>query len=100
MGVSVGRVVTSLARIAGELSLKYESHFSRKKYFGDSLEQRIQRIDELYESEFGMIATSKKLFSTIREHVKLRSLAAHNPVYYHNTSLKFQIENGRARVSL
>ncbi len=94
---SVGRIVTSLARIEGELLLKYERHFSRKKYFSDSLEQRIQRIEDLYENECGMITTSKELFGNIREHVKLRNLVAHNPVYYDSKSSKFKIENGQSK---
>ena len=94
---AVGKIVTSLARLEGELLLKYESHFSRKKYFDDSLEQRIQRIENLYEEECGMIASSKNLFSNIREHVKLRNLVAHNPVYYDSVSSKFQITNGQSK---
>ncbi len=94
---AVGRIVTSLARLEGELLLKYEAHFSRKKYFSDSLEKRIQRIEDLYEKECGMITSSKNLFSNMREHIKLRNLVAHNPVYYDSVSSRFQITNGQSK---
>ncbi|MEZ8827031.1 hypothetical protein AB6E04_22035 [Vibrio amylolyticus] len=94
---AVGRIVTSLARVEGELLLKYESSFSRQMYFKDTLEERIKRLENLYIDERGHDAKSEELFKSLREHIKLRNLVAHNPIYYCSDNESFTVTNGQSK---
>jgi hypothetical protein len=94
---AVGKIVTSLARVEGDLLLKYEASFSRQMYFKDSLEERIKRLEKLYIDERGQDTKSEHLFKSLREHVKLRNLVAHNPIYYCSDNEAFRITNGQSR---
>jgi len=93
----VGKIVTSLARVEGDLLLKYEASFSRQMYFKDSLEERIKRLENLYIDECGDDSKSQQLFKSLREHVKLRNLVAHNPIYYCSDNEAFRITNGQSK---
>lgn len=83
---AVGKIVTSIARVEGELLLKYEEFFSRSMYFrkDTTLAQRTNRIENLYCEICGKTIISEKLFLAFREQVELRNLVAHNPVYYNS----------------
>jgi len=95
---AVGKIVTSVSRVEGELLLKYEKHLSRSKYFKDDiLDTRLKRIENLYNEMCGQTSISKKLFNTFREQIELRNLVAHNPVYYDNESGDFRITNGQSK---
>jgi hypothetical protein len=96
---AVGKVVTSVVRVEGELLLKYEEHLSRKMYFKEdvTVAKRLNRVESLYNEICGQTSQSDKLFSAFREQVKLRNLVAHNPVYYDNKSGGFRITNSQSR---
>ncbi|WP_394151355.1 hypothetical protein [Vibrio maritimus] len=96
---SVGKIVSSVARLEGELLLKYETHksLSRTRYFktDDTLGQRFEVVKELYTLECGTSPQSEKLFNEFKELVALRNLVAHNPVYYEGDG--FRITNGQSK---
>ncbi|OQU49821.1 hypothetical protein [Vibrio parahaemolyticus] len=96
---SVGKIVSSVARLEGELLLKYETHksLSRTSYFktDDTLGKRFKVVKELYTSECGTYPQSEKLFNQFKDLVALRNLVAHNPVYYEGDG--FRITNGQSK---
>lgn len=91
---AVGKIVTSIARVEGELLLIYEMHFSRTMFKKDKLAERVDRIERLYNENCGKTRRSKELFKAFRVVVKLRNLVAHNPVYYDSEHDGFKITNG------
>ncbi|RZQ31233.1 hypothetical protein D8T38_21705 [Vibrio vulnificus] len=98
---AVGKIVCSVARLEGELLLKYETHkaLSRRMYFKDDkyLENRFERVKALYNLECGASNESDELFTQFKELVTLRNLVAHNPVYYESAQLGFRITNGQSK---
>jgi hypothetical protein len=90
---AVGKIVMSLSRVEGELLMKYESHFSKTKYFKDSFKGRLNKIKELYNAECGKSIASDLLFVQVSQATDYRNLVAHNPVYADITGemLKFKI---------
>jgi len=95
---AVGKIVTAVSRVESELLLKYEMHLSRTKYFKDeSLANRLNRIENLYNEMCGQTSISANLFKTFREQVELRNLVAHNPVYYDHETGGFRITNGQSK---
>lgn len=66
---AVGKIVTSIARVEGELLLKYEEYFSRSKYFrkDKELNIRLERIEALHNELCGKTQHSEKLFFEIKE---------------------------------
>ncbi|EGR3255111.1 hypothetical protein N5K32_004599 [Vibrio parahaemolyticus] len=98
---AVGKIVSSVARLEGELLLKYETHheLSRTMYFkvDTSLEKRFERVKELYELECGSTQCSNDLFAQFKELVELRNLVAHNPVFYDSAETGFRITNGQSK---
>jgi hypothetical protein len=90
---AVGKIVMSLSRIEGELLMKYETHYSKTKYFKDTFKERISRIHDLYNSECGESSQATILFQQVSEDVEYRNLVAHNPVYADASGdfLKFEI---------
>ena len=83
----------SLSRVEGELLMKYQSHFSKTKYFKDILKERLIRIQELYNNECGNSLLATSLFEQIFDDIEYRNLVAHNPVYADTSGefLKFKI---------
>ncbi|EOB2787576.1 hypothetical protein ACIL20_004427, partial [Vibrio vulnificus] len=77
---AVGKIVCSVARLEGELLLKYETHkaLSRRMYFKDDkyLENRFERVKALYNLECGASNESDELFTQFKELVTLRNLVA------------------------
>lgn len=98
---AVGKIVSSVARLEGELLLKYENHkdLSRSMYFkvDKSLEARFERVKSLYNSECGISSGSEELFVQFKELVDLRNLIAHNPVVYESAKNEFRITNGQSK---
>jgi len=98
---AVGKIVSSVARLEGELLLKYETHkeLSRSMYFkvDKSLENRFERVKALYNSECGISSGSDELFAQFKELVDLRNLVAHNPVFYESAEKGFRITNGQSK---
>jgi hypothetical protein len=98
---AVGKIVCSVARLEGELLLKYENHneLSRSKYFkvDDSLNKRFNKVRELYNSECGISNESDSLFEEFEKLVELRNLVAHNPVFYESAEKGFRITNGQSK---
>lgn len=98
---AVGKIVSSVARLEGELLLKYESHekLSRSLYFkvDKSLEKRFERVKDLYNTECGYSSASNALFTQFNELVSLRNLVAHNPVFYESSEKIFRITNGQSK---
>ena len=90
---AIGKIVMSLSRVEGELLMKYEQHFSKTKYFKDTLKERISRIHELYNAECGKNSQASSLFEQISKDIEYRNLVAHNPVYADTSGdfLKFEI---------
>lgn len=78
---AVGKLVMSLSRIEGELLLKYELKLSRTKYFKADFKERLNKIEELYNSECGQNKNASDLFDQIRLDIKFRNLVAHNPIF-------------------
>jgi len=78
---AVGKLVMSLSRVEGELLLKYEQKLSRTKYFNADLRERLNKIEELYNSECGQNKYAYDLFNQIRSDTKFRNLVAHNPIF-------------------
>lgn len=78
---AVGKIVMSLSRVEGELLMKYETHFSKTKYFKDSFKERISRVHDLYNAECGTNSTADSLFFQVSEDIEYRNLVAHNPIY-------------------
>ncbi|MEH0691059.1 hypothetical protein H4F17_18690 [Vibrio cholerae] len=98
---AVGKIVSSVARLEGELLLKYETHdaLSRSMYFkvDKTLEKRFERVKSLYNAECGITSCSDKLFTQFQGLVELRNLVAHNPVYYEDADKGFRITNGQSK---
>ena len=78
---AVGKLVMSLSRIEGELLLKYEQKLSRTKYFKAEFKERLNKVEELYNSECGENQYASGLFEQIRLDTKFRNLVAHNPIF-------------------
>lgn len=98
---SVGKIVSSVARLEGELLLKYELHneLSRAMYFkvDKSLSKRFDRVKSLYNAECGTSDKSTALFNEFDKLVELRNLVAHNPVFYESSEARFRITNGQSK---
>jgi hypothetical protein len=90
---AVGKIVMSLSRVEGELLMKYQSHFSKTKYFKDSLKERLSRIQELYNKECGNSFSATLSFKQVLDDIEYRNLVAHNPVYADTSGefLKFKV---------
>ncbi len=90
---AVGKIVMSLSRVEGELLIKYQSHFSKNKYFKDSFKERLARIQELYNNECGINLLATSLFEQVSDDIEYRNLVAHNPVYADMSGefLKFKV---------
>ncbi len=78
---AVGKLVMSLSRIEGELLLKYEQKLSRTKFFKAEFKDRLNKVEELYNSECGENRYASGLFEQIRLDTKFRNLVAHNPIF-------------------
>lgn len=78
---AIGKLILSLSRVEGELLLKYESHLSRTKYFNSTFAQRLNKVEELYNSECGKNENATAIFEDIRTIAKYRNLVAHNPIF-------------------
>ncbi len=98
---AVGRIVCSVARLEGELLLKYETHneLSRSMYFkvDKHLESRFERVKVLHTLECGVSNNSNELFAQFKELIDLRNLVAHNPVYYESAEKGFRVTNGQSK---
>ncbi|TVU62301.1 hypothetical protein FQP88_12395 [Vibrio atlanticus] len=98
---AVGRIVCSVARLEGELLLKYETHneLSRSMYFkvDKHLESRFERVKALHTLECGVSNNSNELFAQFKELIDLRNLVAHNPVYYESAEKGFCVTNGQSK---
>ncbi|QFU24938.1 hypothetical protein FM038_024310 [Shewanella eurypsychrophilus] len=98
---AVGKIVSSVARLEGELLLKYETHneLSRAKYFNvdKSLSKRFDKVKSLYNSECGISYKANALFEEFDNLVELRNLVAHNPVFYESADKGFRITNGQSK---
>lgn len=98
---SVGKIVVSVARIEGELLLKYETHkeLSRSMYFkvDKTLNERFKKVKSLYNSECGSSDETDALFNEFYALVELRNLVAHNPIFYESEEKGFCITNGQSK---
>jgi len=97
---SVGKIVTSVARLEGELLLKYENHsqLSRSKYKADdTLSNRFNRVTSLFNLECESSIKTDAIFAEFEKLVELRNLVAHNPVFYESEEKGFRITNGRSK---
>ncbi|MGK0272050.1 MAG: hypothetical protein ACI88H_002716 [Cocleimonas sp.] len=98
---AVGKIVSSVARLEGELLLKYEAHneLSRSMYFkvDKLLSKRFEKVKSLYNSECGVSIESDALFAKFEDLVDLRNLVAHNPVFYESVEKGFRITNGQSK---